>query len=696
MFINKLKTILQSNKFYYFLFIFFCLFFILNKLIPHQSLYSSQDNTFDLVITDYNFDGNKLSLDLKGIENLKGTYYIKNKQELTQLQETIKYGLKVNITGQLKENHPNTTPYTFNYQKYLNNNNIYYTLEITNIQIIKKAHILYQIKNYLAHRCSQIDKEGYMQAFILGNKDTLNKEIYTNYQKIGITHLFALSGMHIGLLSSIILKLLKKFNNIIKYIITIIILTIYSLIVGMPYSIVRCLIFLIITYIDKIFNLKITSFKRLLLTASLIIFINYKAIYDIGFLYSFLTVGGLILSQNFIHSHNKLIAAFKLSLIAFLFSIPITLHNFYEINLLSILYNIVYIPLISLIIYPLCLLSFILPFLYPIFNLFINFLQKSSTILANIKLFNLCLSFNNIEILIYYFCLILALKKGKYYLLVSSLIIIIIDILIPHFDPNAYIYYLDVSQGDSSLIITPYQKEIILIDTGGLIKYNQEEWAQSKNEYYVSDNTITLLKALGIQKINYLILTHGDYDHMGDALHLITKIQVINVIFNNDKYNDLETSLISQLNTLHIKYYQNIDKLSLKHNQLLFLNTRLYNDENNNSNVLYTNIYNKQFLFMGDASKEKEIDLINKYNLKDITFLKVGHHGSNSSSTKEFIKQLNPQYSFISVGQNNKYGHPHPEVLTNLINSTIYRTDLNGTILVKINSHNYQITNWSP
>ena len=97
---------------------------------------------------------------------------------------------------------------------------------------------------------------------------------------------------------------------------------------------------------------------------------------------------------------------------------------------------------------------------------------------------------------------------------------------------------------------------------------------------------------------------------------------------------------------------------------------------------------------MGDASSKVENDLVEKYNLKNIDILKVGHHGSNTSSGINFIKTINPKYSIISVGKNNKYGHPNKEVLNNLENSKIYRTDEDGSIIFKIKNNKLNKQKW--
>lgn len=101
-------------------------------------------------------------------------------------------------------------------------------------------------------------------------------------------------------------------------------------------------------------------------------------------------------------------------------------------------------------------------------------------------------------------------------------------------------------------------------------------------------------------------------------------------------------------------------------------------------------------MFMGDAGVEKEKDILEKYSLENIDFFKVGHHGSNTSSSIEFVSKINPKYSLISVGKDNKYGHPKSSVLDNLSSSNIYRTDLDGSIEIKLNKNGYNIRTYNP
>ncbi len=183
---------------------------------------------------------------------------------------------------------------------------------------------------------------------------------------------------------------------------------------------------------------------------------------------------------------------------------------------------------------------------------------------------------------------------------------------------------------------------------------------------------------------------------MGETINLINNFKVENVIFNCGSYNGLEKNLIRELEKKHIKYFSCIKSLNIDNNNFYFLQTKEYDNENDNSNVIYTELDGYKFMFMGDASVTTEKEIMNKYNLPDIDVLKVGHHGSKTSSSKKFINVITPKYSIISVGKNNRYGHPNKEILNNLEGSKIYRTDEDGSIMFKIKNNKLKIENCSP
>lgn len=178
---------------------------------------------------------------------------------------------------------------------------------------------------------------------------------------------------------------------------------------------------------------------------------------------------------------------------------------------------------------------------------------------------------------------------------------------------------------------------------------------------------------------------------MGESFNLIDNFKTDNVIFNKGNYNDLEKKLIYKLEKKDIKYFNNIKKLNINKNKFYFINDLVYDNENDNSNILYFEFNKYKFLFMGDSSKIVENDVLNKYDLNNIDVLKVGHHGSNTSSCKEFIEKINTKYSVISVGENNRYNHPNKDVLDNLKKSYVLRTDVNGSIMFEIKNNSLRV-----
>ncbi len=276
------------------------------------------------------------------------------------------------------------------------------------------------------------------------------------------------------------------------------------------------------------------------------------------------------------------------------------------------------------------------------------------------------------------FCFFLFRNKKIY--LYIFLCLLIIHFFLPS---GNYVEFIDVDQGDSSLI--HLNNKNIMIDTGG-----------NRNREIYFYNIQPVLRSNGVIHIDYLIITHGDFDHMGEAINLVNNFKVEKVIFNCGSFNDLEKELIKVLDKKHIKYYSCIKELNIDNDKLYFLQTKEYDNENDNSNVIYTELGGYKFMFMGDASTTTEKEILDKYNLPDIDVLKVGHHGSKTSSSKEFINEINPNYSIISVGKNNRYGHPNKEALDNLYNSKIYRTDQDGSIMFKIKNNKLGIETFSP
>ena len=664
---KKLKMILQSRYIFKILTILSLIITIIyTKYYPFKSVFNNNDTEFIGIVEDYIIKDNQIKISLKSKERIIVTYKYTGK-----VFNNLSYGDKIKVTGVLKEPSTNNIFNNFNYKKYLYNKKIYYIIEASKIDKIQNNNNhIYTIKNLLYTRINSLKSSNYIKALLFGD-NKLDKEIKTSYQINGISHLFSVSGFHINFITSIIYFYLDRvtYNKKIKYITVDIFLVLYLLLCNTT-SLLRCTVMNILLSINHLLKLNIKKIDIVLLTLILCIIINPFIIYDIGFIYSYTISFFLILYKNKYKTNNKLLKIIYISLISFLVSLPINIYTSYEINFLSIILNIIIVPIVSLILLPLSLLTLIFPILDNILYLITSILEKISLYTSNINIFKQVLSKPSIIlIIIYYLVIILILSKNKHYYLI--LILLIFHKTIPLYNSNLEVVMFDVGEADSMLISTPSKKVNILIDTGRGIDIN---------------NIIIYLKSIGISKLNYLIITHGDEDHIGGALYLIDNFKVDNVILNKGDYTELEVELITHLKNKNIKYTNNINKIPLLGSYMYLLNTKKFSNENDNSIVTYFEYQKYKFLFMGDSSSKTEEYLINNYNLTNISFLKVGHHGSNTSSSPLFINKITSKVSLISVGRNNFYHHPNKEVLTNLSNSVIYRTDINKSIKIKINN----------
>jgi len=613
-------------------------------------------------------------------DNIIGKYYVDNDEKVKEFKDNYSFGDKIYIEGEISVPNNNTIPNNFNYKDYLYHKYIYYIIKIDKIKMISKNdNIFLNIKNSIYKRIETIKYNDYLYAFILGKSYYIDSEVLNNYKINGITHLFALSGLHVSMFSSIILFILKKIklSEKLSYFITSLFLIFFAFIASFTPSIVRSVLFFILSSINNVYYLYIKPKYLLYIVFSILIFINPFYIYDTGFILSFCISFFILLFNEKNKINNNLLSILVISILSTLSSLPIIINMSYEINILGFINNLFFIPYVTYIVFPLSIivvfiskLSFILNFLIII----MEYISKVSSNILNVKLIFPKMSL--FLIIIYYVLLILIVKKIN----LKKIFIIYLSFLYfrCNFDKNNYVYFIDVGQGDSALIVTKNNKSI-LIDTGGKV---------GSNYSLMKSNVIPFFKSIGIRKLDYLFITHGDYDHAGYGIDLVNNFNVKNRFTNKGKYNSLEKKLnIKSFNNSYIK----IDNV-----EIYSLNSKLYNNENSDSLVLLVIIDNYKLLFMGDASINTEKDIMNNYDIGDVFILKVGHHGSKTSSSEEFINSVNPKYSIISVGKNNKFGHPNKEVLDNLSNSKIYRTDIDGSIMFKIKKDKLRIETYSP
>lgn len=255
-------------------------------------------------------------------------------------------------------------------------------------------------------------------------------------------------------------------------------------------------------------------------------------------------------------------------------------------------------------------------------------------------------------------------------LLIFSIIIIA---LLTGCDKNKdfCIHVIDVGQADSILITTPSNKNM-LIDGG------DEDSAKIIKSY---------LKNKKVKNLDVVIATHPDSDHIGSLDYIIDNFDVEKIYMPNQTTDsECYINLIDSCNkkNLKVNYLSKDDSFNLDDSTNIYVLSPSYITDNNNSNSIVLNISykNNNFLFTGDCEESNEMDMINSYNLEDIDFLKVAHHGSYTASSLTFLEETTPDIAVISCGHKNSYGHPHKSTLDNLesVDAKIFRTDQNGSM----------------
>ena len=668
---QNLKRILQSNTFILVLFVFLIFIVFLRFLLPVKSAYSLEDTKVFGKIEKFKIDGNFLSMTVLDKEKIQVFYYFSSEDEKEEVQKKIGYGITVSLSGVMSEPSSSLMPHTFDYKEYLRYQKINYVFTAQEITFSGEGNIFQRMKTKIYHYISKYPHADYLLALLLGDTSGLELD---SIRENGISHLFAVSGMHISLFAMALRFLLRRFGAKKDFLIFLL-LFFYAFLVGFTPSVMRSVFFFFGLSLNKYFRLGLSTKRIFLYVFMLLVFLNPFYIMDIGFQYSFL----ICFTFFFVKPKKRYFAnLLQTSAIAFFISLPISALHFYEVNVLSILWNMFFIPFVTFVLYPACFLYVLAPFLGDLFQVILEIFQAVNTWCQNVVFGKIVLPYIFPLWWLFYilsFFLFLHSNKKRYVLLCFLFIIGVK--LSSKLDSASYVYFLDVGQGDSALIISPYQREVLLIDTGGKVSYNNEEWMKRKNKVDQGETIVSFLASLGISKIDLLVLTHGDYDHAGNALSILENIEVENILLNSNGYNSLEKEIASLYSHKIVSSYIS-DFFDMKKYEFVSA------DENESSIILQIRIFQMSFLFMGDATISEEKMLLHENISSDV--IKLGHHGSKTSSDKSFLEKVQPSYAIISAGKNNRYHHPSKETIQKLEELSIpyYETSVFHTMWFKI------------
>jgi len=629
--------------------------------------------------------------------------------KMSQDIPSIKYGDSLYIEGEFKQPEEARNYKGYNYKQYLKTKKIIGTVELEKAKILKSSNgsFIHNIQKYIKDTINGTltDEEGnLLLAILLGDKDKLSEDIQESFKTSNLSHMLAVSGAHV---SYIILGLTYVLQNSIigkknGKIVCIIFLLVFMAITNFTPSVTRACIMAVLTLFSGIIYRKSDVYTNISVAALITLIFNPYNLLDLGFQLSYGGTIGIIIFIKRIQekkSNSKVINYIKqmalVSIYANIIIIPIMMYHFNTVSFTFIISNIMASPILGIIVITGFLFIITSITVKPLTSLIAIFIKPILSIL--IKISQICskLPFSNILVVtpymfnvISYYAIILycikSKKNNKCKIIICLLIVLIlINFIIYIFPQKLRIFFIDVGQGDSTLIITP-DKKTVLIDGGGSDSFDVGEKVLLP---YLLDRRIL--------KVDYVLISHFDTDHCGGILTIMEKVKVKNIIISeqaehSENYERFKKLMIhKKIRLIEVKKGDKIKIGRYSEFKILFPTSRLLSENplNNNSIVAQFNYNNFKMLFTGDIEKlaEQQILKAEKAEIR-ADILKVAHHGSKTSSIPEFIKAVKPKIALIGVGKNNTFGHPNQQTIKNLenIKCRIYRTDLQGEIIIKI------------
>ena len=607
-------------------------------------------------------------------------------QALTDLHE-------IELEGKLSEPEGQRNFGGFDYQAYLKTQGIYQILTIKRIQSLKQVSSWEIGENLSSLRRKAIvwiktkfpdPMRNYMTGLLLGHLDTDFEEMNELYSSLGIIHLFALSGMQVGFFMAAFKKLLLRLGltqEKLKWL-TYPFSLIYAGLTGFSASVIRSLLQKLLAQhgVKGLDNFALTV---------LVLFIVMPNF--------FLTAGGVLsCAYAFILTMTSkegegLKAVARESLVISLGILPILSFYFAEFQPWSILLTFVFSFLFDVVFLPLLSILFILSFVYPVtqFNLVFEWLENIIRLVSQLASRPLVFGQPNAWLLILLLvslALVYDMRKNIKRLAGFSLFIVGLFFLTKHSLENE-ITMLDVGQGES-IFLRDVTGKTILIDVGGKAESDKkiEKWQEKATTSNAQRTLIPYLKSRGVAKIDQLILTNTDKEHVGDLLEVTKAFHVGEILVSKGSLKQKEFVAELQATQTKVRSVTAGENLPIFGSQLEVLSPRKIGDGGpEDSLVLYGKLLDKHFLFTGNLEEKGEKDWLKHYPDLKVDVLKASQHGSKKSSSSVFLEQLKPEMTLISVGKSNRTKLPHQETLTRLegINSKVYRTDQQGAIRFK-------------
>ncbi|MEA3492850.1 MAG: DNA internalization-related competence protein ComEC/Rec2 [Candidatus Margulisiibacteriota bacterium] len=637
----------------------------------------------------------------------------------------LEYGDKIDLKGKLEGIDDLTNPGILSYAQYLKNRGIRCRVRSPRAppkvighggDFFKKLSI--NLKNRLMLIPQKTLPEPYstlLSSIVFGTKAAkAPREIKDTYKRAGVAHLLVASGMHLGILVGVCLFLVRSLRLPLwlGILITSAVNIFYALMTGAGPSILRAAIMAEIMLVGLLFEKEKEVYTSMAIAAFLILLFNPKVLFEVGFQLSFAATWALVYVAPVMNERindkmpKALSSLVSVAIAPVLATVPITLFHFSQTSIVGVLTNILLLPWIGFVV----ILGFVSTVLGSIFlplgelingaNLILLWIaHQIVSSLASFPFAMLYLAPPKFPLVIgYYTALVLGaevVRRGKipklnrFRLITLALVVVCVllwNTALSSPIKGLTITVLDVGQGDSILIEAPSGKKI-LVDGG----------EEKMGERIV----IAYLQKRGINKLDMVILTHPHEDHVGGLRPLLQKIKVGTVLDPGAPYNTRSYRLFKELIRRN-----KIKHLTARAGQMISFGKEVRAKilhpmspflENINDVSIVFRLRYKDFtmMFTGDNEKEGEEQILARFfpDLLDSDILKVGHHGSRTSTSDYFLDAVNPQIAVISCGRRNKFRHPHKSTLQKLRGRgiNIYRTDKHGAVVIKTDGERIRV-----
>jgi len=620
---------------------------------------------------------------------IKGQYKVSSKQEKEQWQIRKNWSKIIKVRGSFREIERQRNQHGFDAQWFYFSANQLGVFEIEEILSEKEASGFSVLRQIRASCIDWLEENfpekisTYFLALLVGYKSRDFHEIQDIYSSSGILHFFTISGTHVYLFYGWFLRLLRRSRLTFNEFSFISCLGIFFgiFLFGQEVSVLRASLLYLLNLFFKEKQFYLSSMDRFSIVLFLLLILDSKTLLQLSGILS-LGMSWFILIQD--AKDNRFVTQLWRSQVVSVLAAPIFMYFFFEL------------PLLGGVLTTIC---------GPFFNLFL----PVSLLICGLTLIGIPVEglTNLLLIVIQAFERLLSLTKSMVWVtgqpaIISVIVTLFGSLFLYYHRLSSYpnlpmlvliviqfgsfktsISFVDVGQGDSVVIQSLFNQEVYVIDTGGRLSFEQEDWQQRTYRAGAEYTLLPFLKGEGVRQIDGLFLTHGDADHLGDAAKVIEKIPVKWVYIGKGSLQHPSIQRLAKQLPKRTKIREvEMNEVIGKSLPLQVLAPKYGKGENEDSLVLTTTIRGIRFLMTGDLGQEGERKLLKDYPNLTVDVMKLGHHGSKTSTDNQFIKKIKLKQGIISSGKNNRFNHPHPEVLETLAGNQVrvFRTDKSGMI----------------